>query len=129
MIVVDSSVFVCMIQVEPEAETFAEALGRARGRCMSAGNYLECAMIAISRLGGIETLDEWLQRRRVDIVPVDRALARLAGEAFGRFGRTHHKAGLNYGDCFAYALAKARNAPLLYKGGDFGLTDLQPASP
>jgi ribonuclease VapC len=63
----------------------------------------------------------------VEIAAVDAELARLAADAFARFGKGRHRAGLNYGDCFAYALAKARRAPLLFKGDDFVHTDIEPA--
>jgi ribonuclease VapC len=95
---------------------------------MSAGNYVEAVMVLEGRrLGSREDLDEWLALRRVEIVPVDLPLARLAADAFVRFGRGRHPAGLNYGDCFAYALAKHLRAPLLFKGDDFARTDIQPA--
>ena len=84
-------------------------------------------MLAVARFGGRSDLDEWLERRRIEIVPVDLALARLAADAFARFGKGRHPAALNYGDCFAYALAKANGAALLFKGTDFALTDVASA--
>lgn len=127
MIVIDSSVFVAIATLEPDADALSEAMARA-GRCvMSAGNYLECAMIAESRFGGRTALDAWIQRRGIDILPVDHGLARIAADAFARFGKGRHLAGLNFGDCFAYALARTLGAPLLYKGGDFARTDIAPA--
>ncbi|WP_407521619.1 type II toxin-antitoxin system VapC family toxin [Methylobacterium oryzisoli] len=126
---VDSSVFVAIATLEADADALSEAMSRA-GRCvMSAGNYLECAMIAESRFGGRAALDAWIQRRGIDILPVDHALARSAADAFARFGKGRHPAGLNYGDCFAYALARTLDAPLLYKGGDFARTDIATALP
>jgi ribonuclease VapC len=96
---------------------------------MSAGNYLECAMIAESRFGGRAVLDNWLRERAIEIVSVDLPMAQGAAEAFRRFGKRTHQAALNYGDCFAYALAKSLDAPLLFKGCDFALTDIQSALP
>ena len=127
MIVVDTSAFVAILAQEPDEARFARALGDADARVMSAGNYIECAIVAERRFQGRADLDEWLIRRHVEVVPVDLGHARLAADAFARFGKGRHPAALNYGDCFAYALAKSLNAPLLYKGGDFARTDVAPA--
>jgi len=127
MIVIDSSVFVATIAQEPEAERLNRALGLAAGRLLSAGNYMECAIVAETRFDGRATLNEWLRRRRIAVVPVDREMAEAAADAFRRFGKGRHPAKLNYGDCFAYALARARVLPLLYKGDDFALTDIASA--
>jgi ribonuclease VapC len=129
VLIIDSSVFYALVRGEPEAEALSRRIGKAQQRLMSAGNYVECSFLAIARMSGRQALDEWLDDVEVEIVPVDRAMAEQAAEAFARFGKGRHKAKLNYGDCFAYALSKSRNAPLLYKGGDFALTDLAPASP
>ncbi|MGA0596965.1 type II toxin-antitoxin system VapC family toxin [Enterovirga sp. CN4-39] len=128
MIVVDTSAVLSIMLEEPEADDVRRALLRASSRCMSAGNYLECAMVmAGRRLGGRADLDEWLALRRIDLMAVDRDLAVLGADAFIRFGKGRHPAGLNYGDCFAYALARHLRAPLLFKGGDFARTDIEPA--
>jgi ribonuclease VapC len=128
MIVVDTSIFVAIMADEPDQSAFRATLLKAEARSMSAGNYVEAVMVLEGRrLGSREDLDEWLALRRVEIVPVDLPLARLAADAFVRFGKGRHPAGLNYGDCFAYALAKHLRAPLLFKGDDFARTDIQPA--
>ena len=128
MIVVDTSVFVAAMRAEPEEERLTEALVAASQRAMSAGNYLECAMVALGRgLAAHADLDEWLSNRDIRIVPIDHLAAKLAADAFARFGKGRHRAGLNYGDCFAYALAKVLQAPLLYRGEDFVHTDIVPA--
>jgi ribonuclease VapC len=129
MIAVDSSAFVAILALEPEAERFSRRLAEADARAMSAGNYLECAMIAESRFGGRAVLDNWLRERAIEIVSVDLPMAQGAAEAFRRFGKRTHQAALNHGDCFAYALAKSLDAPLLFKGCDFALTDIQSALP
>lgn len=116
-----------MMAREPEAEEYATCLASASSKLMSAGNYLESAMVAEGRFGGRLDLERWLSDQRVDIVPVDRVLAEIAADAFARYGKGRHPAGLNYGDCFAYALAKQRNAPLLFKGNDFSRTDIAAA--
>lgn len=94
---------------------------------MSAATYLECAMVAESRRGMRSEFDRWLESMEIDVVAVDFPQARIAADAFARFGRGRHPARLNYGDCFAYALANSLDAPLLYKGDDFDKTDIRPA--
>lgn len=125
--IVDTSVFVAIVGAEPEADRFGEALGASLSSLLSAGNYLECVMIAETRFGGRARLDEWLRDMGIAVVPVDLALAQRAADAFVRFGKGRHPAALNYGDCFAYALAQSLGAPLLYKGADIARTDIAPA--
>lgn len=126
--VVDSSAIVAILLREPEAQAFAECIARHRGSVMSAANYVEVAIVARSRGRiGRELVDATLDKVQVEIVPVSTALAREAADAFAAYGRGRHPARLNYGDCFAYALAKTRNEPLLYKGNDFSRTNLVPA--
>ena len=128
MIVVDTSAVLSVMLEEPDADAVRGALLRAPARSMSASNYVECAMVmAGRRIGGLADLDEWLNLRLIEVAPVDRQVAVLAADAFIRFGRGRHPAGLNYGDCFAYALAKHLRAPLLFKGDDFARTDIHPA--
>lgn len=125
MIVVDSSVFVAIIAGEPDAEALSRSLALAERRIMSAGTYLECAIVAERRFGGRAELDAWLARRDIGIAIIDAALARIAADAFARYGKGRHPAGLNFGDCFAYALAASLGAPLLFKGNDFARTDVR----
>lgn len=84
-------------------------------------------MIASARLGGRDVLDQWLRAEAIHVSAVDHEQARLAADAFSLYGKGRHPAGLNYGDCFAYALARHLGAPLLFKGRDFGQTDLASA--
>ena len=127
MIAVDTSVYVAIVLAEPEASVLSQALAHADRKSLSAGNYLECAIVAHQKLGGSADLDLWLEQRKIAVVPVDHAMARIAESAFARFGKGRHPAGLNYGDCFAYALAKFLDAPLLFKGDDFSHTDIRSA--
>jgi ribonuclease VapC len=129
MIVVDTSAFMAIAQNEPEAADFMRIIATTSGAAMSAGNYLECAMLARTRLNRPMDLDDWMSRRGIAIHPVDHDLARRAADAFARFGKGRHPAGLNYGDCFAYAVASALGAPLLFKGEDFPRTDIVSAVP
>lgn len=128
--VVDTSALVAILQQEPEAETFARLIEESSTRLVSAATVLEAGMVAEVRCGkrGADELDHLLLRARFDIVPFDSEQAVIAREAFRRFGKGRHRAGLNLGDCFAYALAKTSGEPLLYKGEDFSETDVASCS-
>ncbi len=124
--VVDTSAVAAILQDEPERRVFLEALEGADQRRISAANWVESSILIESRYGlaGLQDLDRLLRRAVVEIAAVDAAQARLALEAFSRFGKGRHPAGLNFGDCFAYALAMSRDEPLLCKGSDFAKTDV-----
>ena len=127
--IVDSSAIVAILFDEPDAERYAAALQAAPRRWMSVGNALE-ASIVVERRGGAATaddLDRFFERFRIELVPVTTEQLAVARRAWRRFGRGNHPAGLNFGDCFAYALAETAGEPLLFKGADFALTDLAPA--
>lgn len=129
--VVDSSALVSILLAEPEAEDFARALASATQTVISGPSWVEGAMVITARLGerGHPLLLELLASARVLTVPCDDALARDAYAAWLRYGRGRHAAGLNFGDCFSYALARQRSEPLLYKGDDFSRTDVASAIP
>jgi ribonuclease VapC len=130
MIVIDSSAIVAILFSEVEAQRFAELIeadGEAR---LSAANFVEISNVIESRhgLSGRLILDGAIAHFRAAgllVVAFDEIQAELAREGFRRYGKGRHPAGLNFGDCFAYALAKALDAPLLYKGTDFGKTDIR----
>lgn len=126
MIVIDTSALVAIFQDEPERRPFIELIEAAPHRLLSAANLVETSIVLENRWGadGLRDLDLFLAKAEVELVPVDLEQARLARWGYSRFGKGRHPAGLNYGDCFAYALAKQRDAPLLYKGDDFGQTDV-----
>lgn len=128
--IVDSSVVVAMLKLEPEGEGFALAIANADHPTMSAGNYLEAGSV-IDGLGdpiASANLDRLLQQLGVEIAPVTPAQARIARQAYRDFGKgSGHPAQLDYGDCFAYALAIERGEPLLFKGNDFAQTGVQRA--
>ncbi|MCJ2068065.1 type II toxin-antitoxin system VapC family toxin [Methylobacterium sp. J-030] len=128
MIVLDSSAFIAIQRAEPEAEQFSRLLSLADIVVMAAATYLECAIVAARVPNGRAVLDAWIAARRISIVPVDHTLAQIAADAFARYGKGRHPAGLNFGDCFAYALARSLNAPLLFKGADFSRTDVMRAA-
>jgi ribonuclease VapC len=127
LIVVDTSAVIAMLSGEPETVRFAEALAGSERRVIAAANYVECALVLSSRPLVRSQFEPWLETARIEIVAVDEKLARESVRGFQRFGRGRHPAGLNFGDCFAYALAKSLDAPLLFKGGDFAMTDVKVA--
>lgn len=124
--VIDSSAVLAILLDEPERRSFNEAIEAADTRVISAATFVELSIIIESRFGaeGIRDLDLFFERAGVEIAAVDAEQALAARRAFSRFGKGRHQAGLNYGDCFAYALATVRGEPLLYKGEDFRQTDV-----
>ena len=119
--VIDTSALLAILNNEPDAVAFEAAVETDPIRLMSVGTYLETAIVVESRKGeaGGRELDLWLHRAEVELVPVDVEHADLARSAYRRYGKGRHLASLNYGDCFAYALAKSSAEPLLFKGEDF----------
>ena len=126
MIVLDTSALVAILLGEPEARDFADAIERHSPAIISAATIVETSIVVESRKGEAagRELDLLLYRAGIEIVPVDAEQADIAREAWRRYGKGRHTAGLNYGDCFAYALAKSSDAPLLFKGEDFARTDV-----
>ncbi|MFZ3237340.1 MAG: type II toxin-antitoxin system VapC family toxin [Stellaceae bacterium] len=127
--VIDTSAIVAVLFDEPERATFDRLIARDGVRLISAVARVEAAFVVEGRKGaeGQERLARFFQLTGAEIVPVSVQQSELAVEAFRRFGKGRHPARLNIGDCFAYALAKATREPLLYKGGDFALTDIAAA--
>ena len=124
--VIDSSAIVAVLLSEKNAAQIAQAIEAASQRLLSAANLLEASIVIESRKGeaGGRELDLLLYRAAIEIVAVDQDQAETARIAWRRFGKGRHPAGLNYGDCFAYALAKSRGLPLLFQGDDFSQTDI-----
>jgi ribonuclease VapC len=127
--VIDASALVAVIRGEPEAETFARIMSRAAHCRMSPVNWFEVALKA-EKEGRADTaaLERMAAHLELQIVPTDEIQMRLALRAWRNFGKGRHKAKLNLGDCFAYALAKSLNEPLLFKGDDFPHTDIVAAA-
>lgn len=127
--VIDTSAIVAILANEPEAAQLARAIQADAIRLLSAANFLETAIVIEARYGAIggEKLDELLQIAQVVIEPVSAEHANIARVAYRTYGKGIHPAGLNFGDCFAYALAKRSGQPLLFKGDDFGKTDIPAA--
>jgi ribonuclease VapC len=127
--IVDASAMLAVLFAEPDAVRFATALRTASRKAMSALNWFE-TVIAIDRRGTHEQGTEFetlLRRLGIEIVPFDAGQATMARRAYQIWGKGRHKASLNMGDCVAYALARLRQDTLLFKGGDFALTDIEPA--
>jgi ribonuclease VapC len=124
--VIDTSALVAMLTDEPEAERFEAAVEADQIRLMSTASYVETAIVIESRFGepGGRELDLWLHRAAVDLVAVHPDQAEAARVAYRKYGKERHRAALNYGDCFSYALAKISGHPLLFKGDDFPHTDI-----
>ncbi|HSA80465.1 MAG TPA: type II toxin-antitoxin system VapC family toxin [Geminicoccaceae bacterium] len=128
--VIDSSALIAILVNEPERARFVDLIATDATRLVSAAGLLETALVIYSRKGdtGYRELDLFVHRASLEPVPVDLDQVLIARRAFRRYGKGHHAAGLNFGDCFAYALAKATGEPLLFKGDDFRHTDIAPAA-
>jgi ribonuclease VapC len=127
MIVIDTSALVAILNHEPERAAFYEAIAAADRCLVSAVTYQESGHVLIAKRGvnGLYDLEDLLALIKAEIVPHDLNLAAIALETFRRYGKgMGNKAQLNFCDCATYALAKAMNAPLLFKGNDFTATDI-----
>ena len=129
--VVDTSALVAILFNESDAERYAKALASASRRVLSVVTRVELAFVVEGRKGdtGRAALEQLLSEGDFEIAAVTAHQAMTAIDAFRRFGRGRHRAALNIGDCFVYALAATSNEPLLYKGDDFAWTDLRSALP
>lgn len=127
--VIDTSALVAILTGEPEQAAFIRAIEQAATRLLSTATWVETSIVIGSRYGpaGLHQLDRLLTVAQVMIVPVDVEQARFAREAYQRYGKGRHPAGLNFGDCFSYALATCRRQALLFKGNDFSRTDVSGA--
>lgn len=124
--VIDRSVVIACLFGEPEQASFIGAIYAAPVRLISVVGVVEASLVILGRkrAEGLADLQSFLDEGEIERVPVDLRQAEAAVEAFRRFGPGRHPARLNIGDCFAYALAKTTDEPLLYKGGDFARTDI-----
>ena len=125
--ILDSSAIVAVLRSEPEAIAFAKAIESAGACHVSAASYVEAAVVIDSGGDPIASrrFDDFFRAAHVAVESVSPSQAVLARQAYRDFGKGRHKAGLNFGDCFAYALAKEMDEPLLFKGGDFQHTDVE----
>ena len=127
--ILDTSALMAILQREPEAAAFGDAVSRADRVAIAAPTLVELGMVAEGRAGEAvrARIDRLVQSMKVEVVPFTAEHASAALDAWRRYGKGRHPAGLNLGDCFAYALAVARDEPLLFKGEDFARTDVKAA--
>jgi ribonuclease VapC len=126
--VIDTSAIIAILFDEPDHRRYAEAIAAAPVRLVSAVTRVELSFVAEGRKGeaGRARLDRFFALTGTEIVSITPRHAEIAIDAFRRFGKSRHRAALNIGDCFSYALATATNHPLLFKGNDFIHTDIRP---
>jgi len=130
MIVVDTSALMAIVLNEVDRDIFTEAMIRQPRKLMSAATVVEAAQVYATAFGpevAAGKLYEDLRMLRIEVIYLTGEHARIAVEAAMRFGKGRHRAKLNFGDCFSYALAKASGLPLLFKGNDFTQTDIESA--
>jgi ribonuclease VapC len=129
--VIDPSALLAILLDEPERPVFNQMIEGADTRWMSTATFVETSIVIEARHGsdGLRDLDLLLERADIKLIPVDGEQARAARHAWSQFGKGRHQAALNYGDCFSYALARTSDQPLLFKGDDFGRTDVIVAEP
>jgi ribonuclease VapC len=129
--VIDSSALIALLFREPEAETFTTAIATASTRLVGTPSVLETTMVAVGRLGpiGRSLVERMISDIAARVASFTPEQANRAIDAFLRYGKGRHPAGLNFGDCCSYALAADAGLPLLFKGTDFGRTDIRPALP
>jgi ribonuclease VapC len=127
--VIDTSALVAILCNEADASLFEAALERDSTRLISAATLLESSIVIEARFGeaGGRELDLLLHKAQIEIEPFDQEQTEIAREAYRTYGKGRHPAGLNFGDCFSYALSVVRGEPLLYKGDDFSKTDIKNA--
>ncbi|MFN9629417.1 MAG: type II toxin-antitoxin system VapC family toxin [Cyanobacteriota bacterium] len=128
--VIDSSAVLAILQDEPERRTFNALIVAAKRCSLSAATLVELSIVVLARFGaeGQADLELFLRTAQVEIVNFNPEQAELARTAFARYGKGRHRAGLNLGDCFSYALARFLDEALLFKGDDFVHTDLRSAT-
>ena len=127
--IIDTSVLVAILTGEAEMVRFMRRLEVESDLRMSAASLVEATAVMLGRSGerAVANLNDYIEAARIDIMPVTVSQARLAQQAYLNYGKGRHVAALNFGDCFAYALAKESGQTLFYKGNDFNLTDIERA--
>lgn len=128
--VIDSSALLSILLEEEDHALYARAIDSDINRFMSTATFVESSIVVEKRRGaeGLMRLDQLILRTAIELVPVDTIQAHIARSAYRLYGKGRHRAALNFGDCFAYALAMTSNEPLLFKGNDFSRTDVAQVS-
>lgn len=129
--VIDTSALVAILLGESDRRALIEEMEAAEYRRMSVATFVESSIVIDARYGaeGLRDMDHFAARAGIELVPVNAEQGHIARQAFNRFGKGRHRAALNYGDCFSYALAIFADEPLLCKGDDFAHTDVTLAVP
>lgn len=124
--IVDTSAVLAIVFAEEGYEALITALSDAASAGIAAPSVTEAGIVLRARLGNKAPglIERFLQELHIEIIPFDEAHVAVAVEAFSRYGKGRHRAGLNFGDCMSYAVAKLADAPLLYVGDDFAHTDI-----
>ena len=126
--IVDTSAVLAVLFREPDAESYARAILTSSPCRMSVANLLEASIVVGGRGQATDAeLDSFVEEAEIELSPVTREQVETARQAWRRFGKGNHEAALNFGDCFAYALARTTGEPLLFKGDDFTRTDVEAA--
>ncbi len=125
--IVDASAILAILLDEPDGDDFMRALSREREMHISPVNYVEACVRLLKKKDDPGKVDRLMEMSAIRLAETTPEQAGFAREAYQRYGKGNHEAMLNLGDCFAYALAKARSEPLLFKGDDFRQTDVEPA--
>jgi ribonuclease VapC len=125
-VIIDSSVLIAICESETDARAFWDRIYASTSNCISAATYLEAGIVAMGRDRriGLNTIRAIVQELAIEICDVTAEQALIAQEAYLSYGKGLHPVGLNYGDCFVYALARTRREPILCKGSEFGRTDI-----
>jgi ribonuclease VapC len=128
--VIDSSALIAILRAEPEGRRLQQRIREGFPRLIGAPTAAEASIVMLARFGeaGLADLGAYLEAAEIETAPLAPEHVALAVDAFRRFGRGRHEAGLNFGDCLSYAVAKATGQPLLFKGYDFARTDIQSAA-
>jgi ribonuclease VapC len=128
-VIVDTSALIAVLRDEDDADRYIQALAEATGVRISAATWVEAAVVVDANRDPVLSgrFDDLMSQAAITVEPVTADHARLARQAYQNFGNGKHPAGLNFGDCFSYALARATGQQLLFKGRDFPLTDVAPA--
>ena len=126
--IVDTSAILAVLFQEPDAAHYAKMIAETPHCRLSVASLLEASIVLQARGGMVDTeLDLFIEKANIELVPFSLEQASAARDAWRQFGKGHHPAGLNFGDCFAYALAHTSGEPLLFKGDDFARTDIRAA--
>ena len=125
--IIDTSAILAILFAEDDAKRYADAMAGAEVRLISAASYLEAGIVVDNQMGVVagKQLEALISRAGIEVEAVTRKHAEIARQAYLDFGKGNHPARLNFGDCFAYALARTTGLPLLFKGDDFSKTDIE----